>query len=488
MRPRGPTNKVRYKRIAQICKLLVLKSRKKNLRNVQCTCKDVAGLGRAKSLIWLEKERDRYRCLYLLCVCNAHTESAREIEASRPRLRVRILCSLGPPSRLLPPKNHVTRTLNRNYSANPLIPLAFSRPSLTILDSLRRLRYIKGPSTTPCIMATIPNPLRIFAAYLSPAARARLSEDLRTTFELPPERADAILALVLDHFRQLRPTAAPHSRDPATRQERLERILQLLRAGAPIAEVAHTMGISAPRVSQLIAEARARGVDVPTRARGRPLAQAPRAADLLRLLQQGFHTREITKILHTSAAGIRRLAQTLRTRGESVPDPFEVDAWRMRWDQATFEALAAIRKYNGYAELADMLQIPEAKQATELEELRVDAKAKARHAKALESELPPHVVTVPPEPIREAAQKALRKESVAPTPKAPPNARHKPAVPYELRPNLLPTTTTLGERLTSAASDDPTIPAPTPAAPVRSLQDILAALNAKATPSTTPNT
>lgn len=342
-------------------------------------------------------------------------------------------------------------------------------------------------------MAANPNPLRLFASYLSPTARAHLRESLHRTCDLTPEKADAVLSVVLDHFLQLRSSSVPHTRDPLARQARLNNILQLLKGGATTADIARTMGLSAPRVSQLIADARAQGVDIPARTRGRPVATSQKAAEVLRLLQQGYHSLEIVRMLQISAAALHRLVKVLRSRGESVPDPYEVDAWRTRWDYATYEALTAIHKYNGYDELADMLQVNQAKREVVHAELRADAKAKAKAAKNIEQSLPAHVVTVPPEPVREAAQQVLRKEAVAPTPKPTPNAHMKPAVPYALRPNLLPTSTTLKDRLDAAATSTSTstsTPTPSPSGSTPrtgsapSLQDILATLAAKVQPKT----
>jgi len=314
----------------------------------------------------------------------------------------------------------------------------------------------------------MPSSLSLLASFVSPALQARIVEHYRVKYTLEPATAAELLSDTLSFLRTAPESRSGRVRTSAGSKARLDRIISLLQGGATIRHVADALKLSMPRVNQILAEARLNGVDVPKLPKGRPNARPQDVSEALRLLRQGYTSREIVHTLKTSTAMLHRMLKLLRARGESVPDPFLVDAWRLKLDRATVDALAAIRKYNGYAELADMLQVPADKQATELEELRVDAKAKARHAKALESEFPPHVVTVPPEPIREEAQKALRKEAVAPTPKEAPNARLRP------QPGL-------------STPYTPTIPAPTPA-PVRSLQDILAALNAKATPSTTPNT
>lgn len=316
----------------------------------------------------------------------------------------------------------------------------------------------------------MPSSLSLLASFVSPALQTRIIEHYRVKYALEPATAEALLSDTLSFLRTEPESRSGRVRTSAGSKARMDRILELLRGGATIRHVADALKLSLPRVNQILAEARLSGVDVPKLPKGRPNARPQDVSEALRLLRQGYTSREIVHTLKTSTAMLHRMLKLLRARGESVPDPFLVDAWRLKLDRATVDALAAIRKYNGYAELADMLQVPEAKQATELEELRGDAKAKARHAKALESELPPHVVTVPPEPIREEAQKVLRKESVAPTPKEAPNARLRP------QPGLS----------TPYTQANPTPTPAEPPAPVRSLQDILAALNAKATPKANP--
>ena len=331
-----------------------------------------------------------------------------------------------------------------------------------------------------------------FSFFLPPSLRASITEQFRVKYDIPHPLAEDMLETLLSMLRNAPDARGRSVRDAATAHARLERIFNFLRGGATIKQVANIMDMSVPRVSQLLAEARQRGEDVPVLARGRPAGQAKSAAELLQLLRQGHHTREIVKVLGTSLSTIHQLVKLLRSRGESVPNPYEVDAWRLRLDHATHDALEAIRKFNGYDELADMLGVDLAKQEVERAELRADAKAKAKLAKSIEQERPAHVVTVPPEAVRDAAQKELRRQAVAPTPTPVPNARQRPPMPSTAPSNRLPTATALADRLGAAAGDDLTTPAPSPKPtsaqpPANSLQSILAALAAKTKPPSSPN-
>ena len=334
------------------------------------------------------------------------------------------------------------------------------------------------------------SPLNTLASFISPSQRAAMAERLRTKYAVPADDADLIISEVLSMMRST-PAPIRYVRDASASQARLDRIFALLRSGATIGQAAKVEGLSPPRVSQLLAEARLRGEAVPELSRGRRSERAQDAAEALLLLQRGHTTGETVKALQVSAADLHRLVKLLRSRGESVPNPYEVDAWRRRLDQATHDALEAIRKFNGYDELADMLGVDPAKQEVERADLRADAKAKAKLAKSIEQERPAHVVTVPPEAVRDAAQKELRRQAVAPTPTPVPNARQRPPMPSTAPSNRLPTATALADRLGAAAGDDLTTPAPSPKPtsaqpPANSLQSILAALAAKTKPPSAP--
>lgn len=317
------------------------------------------------------------------------------------------------------------------------------------------------------------SPLSLLASFVPPSTKALITEHYRVKYNIEPATAEELLSDTLSFLRATPESRSGRMRTSAGAQARLDRIISLLRGGATIRHAADAMQLSLPRVNQILAEARLNGVDVPKLAKGRPNARPQDVAEALRLLKQGYTSHEVVHTLHTSVTMLHRMVKLLRGRGEQVPDPFKVDAWRLRLDQATYDALTAIRRFNGYDDIADMAGTRPEKQVVEREELRLDAKAKAKIAKAIELDLPDHVSTVPPQTVRDAAQKALIKEAVAPTPKPAPNAR--------LRPQAAPS------RPSTPYTPPTAAPTQREAVPANSLQSILAALAAKTKPPSSPN-
>lgn len=301
-----------------------------------------------------------------------------------------------------------------------------------------------------------PNPLRVLGTYVSETARDALTELIHQNYALPRDRAAQLL---LDVLSWMRSAKAPNrfTRDPDKLAARRETLLTYLRAGASNAEIAAVLGVSLPRVSQLVSEARAEGVELPKRARGRPVLEPTQVAAILDLLKSGHTVQEArSKVDCTSAAFSRALA-VLRKRGSVLPDVHKVQVWRNRLDAATAEAETLrrgleTRSFENYASTPEKAAAMEAEMVKKLAHLiEVVRELKATRPEGVET-APPKSVRVEAEAKRAAAAEAaivgldvphvrkrkLKEQGKKPTPTPAPLAPPAPRPPVPANPLAAP--------------------------------------------------
>lgn len=246
-----------------------------------------------------------------------------------------------------------------------------------------------------------PNPLRVLGTYASETARSALTELIHQNYAIPRDRAAQLLLDVLSWMRSAK-TPNRFTRDPDKLAARRETLLTYLRAGASNAEIAAVLGVSLPRVSQLVSEARAEGVELPKRARGRPVLEPTQVAAILDLLKSGHTVQEArSKVDCTSAAFSRALA-VLRKRGSVLPDVHKVQVWRNRLDAATAEAETLrrgleTRSFENYASTPEKAAAMEAEMTEKLARL-------VEVVRGLKATRPEGVETAPPKSVRVEAE------------------------------------------------------------------------------------
>ena len=274
------------------------------------------------------------------------------------------------------------------------------------------------------------NLLQVLGTYASESSRAALTELLHVNYGLPRDRAACVL---LDVLAWMRSAVAPtrYVRDPEKLAARRGTLLAYLRAGATNAEIAEVLGISTPRVSQLVAQLAAEGADVPARRRGRPLMNPQQVADVYFLLQKGHTAAEIKQTLDCGFTALSRAMAIIRKRGEVVPDLNRVEMWRAKLDALAVEERKLIhdldrKTYEVFSSTPEKAQIVKEQMEDRLRELRA---ATAE----LEGARPPGVVTVPDTELRikagqlRAEQRSKEAQTILKKPAK--RTRAKPPVP-----------------------------------------------------------
>lgn len=274
------------------------------------------------------------------------------------------------------------------------------------------------------------NLLQVLGTYASESSRAALTELLHVNYGLPRDRAACVL---LDVLTWMRSAVAPtrYVRDPEKLAARRDTLLAYLRAGATNAEIAEVLGVSMPRVSQLVAQLVAEGEDVPARRRGRPLMNPQQVADVYFLLQKGHTAAEIKQTLDCGFTALSRAMAIIRKRGEVVPDLNRVEMWRAKLDALAVEERKLThdldrKTYEVFSSTPEKAQIAKEQMEDRLRELRAATVE-------LEGARPPGVVTVPDPELRikagqlRAEQRSKEAQTILKKPAK--QTRAKPPVP-----------------------------------------------------------
>ena len=113
---------------------------------------------------------------------------------------------------------------------------------------------------------------------------------------------------------------------------RLERICELLRTtDYPLAQIASIVGLSLTRVSQLLAQARADGMDIPERTSGLRTINLQARAKVLEMAKSGAILSEMAVAIGANGvSAVQTLLNSLRRAGETVPHMGEVERWRFK--------------------------------------------------------------------------------------------------------------------------------------------------------------
>lgn len=283
------------------------------------------------------------------------------------------------------------------------------------------------------------------SSIVTPALRSRLHVALWDTLRLPTETADAALNLMLSELAAFVPPRRV-VRNPAAQARRREVLLEMVRSGHSLAEVARALDLSYASVSKLLAAARADGCDLPAQLpRGRRPKGAQRLVEVVPMLQQGYTRAETAQALSMSARDVDHAALRARKQGVLVPNDSEVQKWRLSLDAVTAETLRVARmlKLRSFEEFADT---PERAAAVEADLSRQFEALKAE-VEELEAS-GPHGVSSPPSKEHRRAADTLRK-----------------APPKVVLPLAKPTPTKVKDTPAPAPAPRPPVPANPLAAP-----------------------
>lgn len=165
---------------------------------------------------------------------------------------------------------------------------------------------------------------------------------------------ESLLPSLLERFTVKYPTAPHHivqeiiaaSLDAADRSraarrasradanERKERIARMVTSGLTLGAIAAELNMSRPHVSQVVAQLRQEGVELPSFARGRPPAHVLSLSAMLPLFARAMSDEAIAQRLSMSVADIDRGRKLARARGNIVPTQEEADTWRSAYAAA----------------------------------------------------------------------------------------------------------------------------------------------------------
>ena len=300
------------------------------------------------------------------------------------------------------------------------------------------------------------NALNLLAAHTTERDRAELAAQLHAEFNLPPETARRLVVAILSWMRTTSAPVRRFSRDPARLETRLQTIFDQLRAGASVKEIAQTLNLSAPRVSQILKQAALDGHEVPAFKRRRVRLDSVQMADVLDLLRAGYTYAEVQVKLDCTAQDVDRAAKALRDRGEAVPDRHVLAAWRLRLDALSKTFVDAKHEFERCEAVYASLGASQEEIETVKEECR--RKTSEAHAalKAVKQDPPLGVISAPSLEHRLEAEKSREKPKV--TIKAKPAAPQPAPAPMPANPISKPGTLGALLKQLEAKAAQPTTP------------------------------
>lgn len=252
--------------------------------------------------------------------------------------------------------------------------------------------------------------LPALTSAVTPALRERIRSRLWDSHHLTPDVADAAVAAILAELASFVPPKRA-VRNPAVHAKRREVLLEMVRAGHPLAEVARTLNVSYATVCKLMAQARADKCDLPPALpRGRRPKGVERMVEVLPLLQQGYTREEVAETLSMTLRDIDHAMNRARAQGAVVPNSYAVEKWRLELDEVTAARIQVAkalkdRQFALYAPTPDEAAAREAELNLEFEELK-------EKVQALEDAKPEGVSGLPDRTHRRAAALQRKENAV----------------------------------------------------------------------------
>jgi hypothetical protein len=170
--------------------------------------------------------------------------------------------------------------------------------------------------------------------YITPDRRRDIVDAVRN--QHPGMQDEPATALVLLVVSMLAKGARPRRATKAEAKARLDRVVALMRTTKyPLSQIAEMEGLSQSRVSQMIAVARADGLEIPERTSGLRTINMEARAKVLAMGAAGATQEEMARAIGSGGVtAVRTLQASLRRAGETVPHMGEVEQWRRELREA----------------------------------------------------------------------------------------------------------------------------------------------------------
>jgi hypothetical protein len=179
--------------------------------------------------------------------------------------------------------------------------------------------------------------------YITPDRRRDIVDAVRN--QHPGMQDEPATALVLLVVSMLAKGARPRRATKAEAKARLDRVVALMRTTKyPLSQIAEMEGLSQSRVSQMIAVARADGLEIPERTSGLRTINMEARAKVLAMGTAGATQEEMALAIGVrGVSAVQILQASLRREGETVPHMGEVSQWRRKLHEAKREVDSAAR-------------------------------------------------------------------------------------------------------------------------------------------------
>jgi len=182
------------------------------------------------------------------------------------------------------------------------------------------------------------------AAYYLTTARRR--EIVNAVLDQNPGLSRSqVEAAIITIVAKLTEKDRPRRATKVEAKARLGRVVELMNTTQyPLSQIAAIVGLSQSRLSRLLTEARAEGLDIPERTSGLRTIDMEARAKVLAMGTAGATQEEMALAIGVrGVSAVQILQASLRRDGETVPHMGEVSQWRRNLHEAKREVDSAAR-------------------------------------------------------------------------------------------------------------------------------------------------